>query len=249
MWRRSKTTFEPTKAHAMLVSNSKRVPKISTLEFDGVVIKFEQQLKIVGVIYDSKLNWSAMAAEMDSRVRSALGFLYRLRYIITPHDMGIIYKYSVRSKMEFGLLSYKGAAKTHLAKLDGVQHRAEVLSNKSFQSLEARRTAACFDLLCKILDQKCVQPMTNVFSDLQVEEHSVSHRYNTSRSNKFDVGSLRLTDMENKFRWVSLDTFRRSFICDIRHIFDTIPNSIKELGREKSWSAVMKAGQRFLTNI
>ena len=198
--------------------------------------------------YDNKLNWGAMVTEMASRGRSALGFLNKLRFIITSHDMSIIYKYFIRSKMEFGMLSYKGAAKTHLAKLDGVQHRAEVLSGSSFQLLEARRAAACFGLLCKILDQKCVQPMSDVFSDLGLEEHSVSHNYNTSRSNKFDVGSLRVTNMQNKFRKVSLETFRRSFICDIRKIFDTIPNSIKGLGREQSWLQAMKVGQRFLTH-
>ena len=68
------TAFEPTKTHAMLVTNSKDMcPHLSIdlLEFDGVKIGFEKQLKIVGVIYDCKLTWSKMASEMANRGEQA----------------------------------------------------------------------------------------------------------------------------------------------------------------------------------
>ena len=54
----------------MLVTNSKDLcphPSVDLLEFDGVKIGFEKKLKIVGVIYDCKLNWSKMTSEMANR--------------------------------------------------------------------------------------------------------------------------------------------------------------------------------------
>ena len=245
--RRWKTTFEPTKTHAMLVSN-KGGAQVGHLEFDGVAVGFEQQLKIVGVIYDAKLNWSKMAEEMASRGRRALGFLKKLRHIITSSDIGVVYKYFVRSKMEFGCLSYMGAAKTHLERLDEVQHRAEVLSGASFQSLWARRRAASFGLLCKVLDGACVEPMQEVFSNLCLEKTVARHQYNTSHSRRFEIGGIRVNDFRNKLRKESLETFKRSFICKIRDIFDDTPDSLKELGAATSWLQVMKAGQSHLSN-
>ena len=93
----------------MLVTNSKDVcphPSVDLLEFDGVKIGFEKKLKIVGVIYDCKLNWSKMTSEMANRGKQALGFLRRLGGLITSSDLAIIYKYFVRSRMEYGCASY-----------------------------------------------------------------------------------------------------------------------------------------------
>ena len=57
------------------------------MEFNGIKVTFETQLKIVGVIYDNKLNWSKMASEMASRGRQALGFLKRLGGLISKKDL------------------------------------------------------------------------------------------------------------------------------------------------------------------
>ena len=80
--------------HAMLVTNSKDLcphPSVDLLEFDGVKIGFEKKLKIVGVIYDCKLNWSKMTSEMANRGKQALGFLRRLGGLITSSDLATIY--------------------------------------------------------------------------------------------------------------------------------------------------------------
>ena len=73
----------------MLTTNAKDCyhPEIDRVEFDGVKVTFETQLKIVGVIYDNKLNWSKMASEMASRGRQALGFLKRLGGLISKKDL------------------------------------------------------------------------------------------------------------------------------------------------------------------
>ena len=221
-------------------------PSLDLLEFDGVKVGYEKQLKVVGVIYDEKLNWSKMVEEMASRGRRALGFLKRLQHVVTSYDLGVIYKYFVRSKMEFGCVSYMGAAVSHLSKLDEVQRKAECMSSMCFQSLESRRHAACFGLLCKLLDDECVEPLLNVCQVLKLEETQRTHRYNTSCSSAMH-GRVQVTNMENKMRKVSLETFKRSFICKIHKIFAQLPDDIKESGLHDSWLKVMKDGQRYLS--
>ena len=122
----------------------------------GIKIGFEKKLKIVGVIYDCKLNWSKMTSEMANRGKQALGFLRRLGGLITSPDLAIIYKYFVRSRMEYGCASYIASSSGGLKKLDVVQRRAEKLCGITFQPLGARREAPCFGLMCKLLDEVCV---------------------------------------------------------------------------------------------
>jgi hypothetical protein len=247
-----KTTFEPTKTHAMLTTNAKDCyhPEIDRVEFDGIKVTFETQLKIVGVIYDNKLNWSKMASEMASRGRQALGFLKRLGGLISKKDLSTIYEYFVRSKMEYGCTSYIGAAPSHLEKLDKVQRRAEKLTSSEFQSLSIRREAACFSFICKILSGECVEPLLKMCPDFKLEQISTNCNSsgfmgpNSTRSSRSEV---QVTSMVGKLRnGTTLNTFGRCFIAQAHDIFNKIPEDIKQRGVEKGWMKVVKDGQRFL---
>ena len=43
-----------------------------------------------------------------------------------------------------------------------MQRRAEKLCGVTFQPLGARREASCFRLICKLLDEVCVQPLLDI---------------------------------------------------------------------------------------
>ena len=79
------------KTHAMRTTDAKDCyhPEIDRVEFDGIKVRFETQLKIVVVIYDNKMNWSKMASEMASRGRTILG---RLGGLISKKDLCTIYE-------------------------------------------------------------------------------------------------------------------------------------------------------------
>ena len=85
-------------------------PAVDLLEFNGVKIGYEEVLEIVGVIYDRKLTWASMVSEIASRGRGALGVLDQLGNLVISSDLATIYKYFIRSKMEYGNASYSGAA-------------------------------------------------------------------------------------------------------------------------------------------
>ena len=78
-------------------------------------------------------------------------------------DLQMTHKSFVRSKMERGMLNYMSAAPTHhathLARLDRVQRIAEEICSCNFESLKSRRGAAVFNLICKLLDGGCVEPL------------------------------------------------------------------------------------------
>ena len=128
---------------------------------DGVEIGFVKSMKLVGFTFDSKLNWSCMLKNIASKGRSVLGALYRMKLLLKPIDLQMIYKSFLRSKMEYGMLNYMSAAPTHLARLDRAQRNAEPEKTCScnFGPLESRREAAVFSLNCKLLDEEYVGPL------------------------------------------------------------------------------------------
>ena len=87
-------------------------------------------------------------------------------------DLAIIYKYFVRSRMEYGCASYGASSSGGLEKFDVVQKRAEKLCGFTFQPLKARREASCFGLLCKMLDGVGVQPLLDMCPQFQLEDCS-----------------------------------------------------------------------------
>jgi hypothetical protein len=77
-----KVQFEPTKTHAMLVSNTQDCgyfPMMSQLSFGGAHIQFEEELLLVGFVFDKKLTWRPMVSKVCSKVRQALGAMFRLK--------------------------------------------------------------------------------------------------------------------------------------------------------------------------
>ena len=79
--------------------------------------------------------------------------------------------------MESGCLSYYGAARSHLAKLDRIQRRVSKLSKTEFQPLENRRDAAAFGLMCKMLDDVCIAPLAEFKPILHVRDQPKSRRF------------------------------------------------------------------------
>ena len=58
-----------------------------------------------------------MTSEMATKGNHALDFLRRLGGLITSSDLAIIYKYFVRSRMEYGCVSYIAPSTGGLKKL------------------------------------------------------------------------------------------------------------------------------------
>ena len=232
-WRRFTKRGSNTRDQAFL-------PSLSLLEFDGTHIVFEDELKIVGITYDRKMNWSAMISEKALKGRQALGCLFRVRSLLTDADMAIIYKSFVRSVLEYGCLSYMAGAPSSLRKLDQVQARAEKLSNKIFQELGDRRLAAVFGFFCKLTGtDTCINSLSDLCPEIESKKATGSRRD--------DGRSFKLKSKLNQNRSFSLENFKRSFMGEVERVFDLLPTEIINEGINNGWPSVMKKGQKFLS--
>ena len=87
-----------------------------------------------------------------SRAKHQLAQLCHLSPILDPAGLFVMYKSFIRSCLEYGHLLYFSAARSHLERLDALQHRAAGIYHHDFPSLESRRHAAAVGLTCWLLD-------------------------------------------------------------------------------------------------
>jgi hypothetical protein len=248
-----KVTFEPTKTHAMLVSNTQDCfyPAISQLVFCGKHIVFEEVLLLVGFLFDRKLTWKPMLDRVCSKSRQALGAVFRLKSMLRPSDIAVLYKAFVRSALEYGLLEYFAAAPGYLSKLDKIQRAAEKMCGMEFTPLGDRREAAAFGLICKLLAGGCVEQLQMQCPSLDMEipiQCSVASRVRSKPNARSELDPRAPKPKLREQGRCRVDSFQRSVTGQMATIFSKIPEDILQLGLEKGWNAAMKPGQRFLAS-
>lgn len=230
-------TFEADKNEQMVVSNKRRPASFPGLTCEGQGVKQVKELKLVGFVFDSKLQWAGMVERVRKKARTRLGALFRMCGVLDRGNRVTMYNAFIRSAMEYGCLHYMGAAPVHLKKLDQVQRAAERMCGCKFeQSLSGRREAAAFGLACKLLDGKGrgrLQDFT-----LEFEETAKGR---TRNSTKQGIKLVSRTDTK------SLGSFARGFEGSIEAVFEKVPQELLEKGPETGWSSIMKTGQRTIS--
>jgi hypothetical protein len=136
----------------MLVSNKKKPFDLTGIEMGGFPVKQVKQLKLVGYLFDQKMTFGPMVSKLAKKARSRVGALRRIRHLLSVGNLKLMYTMFVRSTMEYGSVTFMGAAITHLEKLDRVQDSAVRCCGFEVESLQSRREAAAAALALKLLD-------------------------------------------------------------------------------------------------
>lgn len=145
--------FEPSKSQIMTISHHRHHWHLPDVTFGGSVVPNSNQMKLLGVIFDSKLSFAAHIRQTALRANNRLRFLRKAARFLDRKGAATIYHGFVRPLLEYAPLVWMGAAQTHLRQLDRVQRRAlHILGpNVLLQSLEARRTVAALTYLYKLM--------------------------------------------------------------------------------------------------
>ena len=120
-----------------------------------------------------------------------------------------------------------------------------------FTSLKPRREAACFGLLCRLLDVNCVEPLQDTFVDLQLEFDSrdfLMHPDPLVQTSRRSSSAINVTDLRDTYRDKSVENFKRAFVVRAHDIFDGIPDSLKQQGLKDGWLSIMDLGQEYILN-
>ena len=234
----NKTTFEADKTAMMLVSNKKVPFDLSGMKMGGFPVKQEKQLKLVGYLFDQKMSFGPMIHKLAKKARSRVAALRRIKHLLSPSNLKLMYTMFVRSTMEYGSVAFMGAADSHLKRLDRIQDSAVRCCGFEVESLQSRRESAAAALALKLLDGKAhvkLQPFVPRFA----KPTSLTKK----RTRESTSAGLQL---ENKIKSNSLNIFKRSFLGCIRQIWRKLPQSLIEEGNQTYWLRIKKRVKGFL---
>ena len=97
---------------------------IPDLKFAGTHVLEEERLKLLGLTFDAKLTFACHLRKLATRATQRLAFLRKAASHLDHNGLLTMYKGFVRPVLEYSPLVWMGAAQSHLARLDRVQHRA-----------------------------------------------------------------------------------------------------------------------------
>lgn len=118
--------FNPTKTKALIFTKHNQTqPK--HLYIYGKQIKYVNEFKFLGMIFDHKLSWKTHIQHLKKSCQPGLNLLRTLAYKTWGADYPILlrlYKALIRSKLDYGAIVYNSAKKHLLKTLDPVQNSA-----------------------------------------------------------------------------------------------------------------------------
>ncbi|PJE77995.1 hypothetical protein CI610_03074 [invertebrate metagenome] len=122
----NKWGFKPSKQKtiAMYFSKSKKLPE---LYLGQTKLKFEKQVRYLGMIIDHKLTWSKHIQYVKETCQKAINtmrYISGCKFGANKTTQLMLYKALVRSRLDYGCQVYNTASDTVLKHLDVIQHSA-----------------------------------------------------------------------------------------------------------------------------
>ena len=125
-----KLKLNPAKCKFITFTLRKK-PVLTSYSIGNVTLDRVSEMRDLGVILDSKLNFASHIDDVVGRANRALGTYLRSLQTsrartgrrFEPAPLITAFNAHVRSVLEFGSVIWSGAAVTHMARLDRVQHK------------------------------------------------------------------------------------------------------------------------------
>ena len=122
-----KVTFDPGKSKDVIFCKNKNMFNSPGLLFDGKYVERVHEHKHLGVYLDSSLSWSKQIHEVCLRANRKMSVLRSVRYL-DRSTLDILYKVTIRSVMEYGLICYyNNLTQVQMKRLKQIQYRAAKL--------------------------------------------------------------------------------------------------------------------------
>ena len=196
-WGRSwRIQFEPTKSQAMVISHHRPPWKHPPVQFDGVSVLEEESLKLLGVVFDSRLTFRTHLRNIALRGNQRLYFLRRVAPLLDAKGREKVYRGFVRPVLEYCPLVWMGAPSSYLAQLESIQRRALRIINPDYwlPSLAIRRAVAALCYIYKLMTLPASSPLRSLVPqqrpDLPLPTVcSTRHQSATAQLNRFQLAS------------------------------------------------------------
>ena len=130
----------------MIISrNSQKTPNFQ-VKFKQTLLKRKNSLKYLGVYLDFELNWKTHINIISKKLSKTCGMIFKLRHYVPKSPLKLVYYSLFHSTLQYSLLNWGKASKSHLQKL-------RILRNKSIKtSLFCPRKYSTFLLYSRLDD-------------------------------------------------------------------------------------------------
>lgn len=115
------------KSCGIVFTNKTKIKIINPLTLTGSILKMENKVKFLGLIFDKKLNWSEHIDYIIERCNKRLNLMRMLagsQYGASKRCLLTIYKALIRSVIDYGAIAYDSASRQAKKKLDVLQAKA-----------------------------------------------------------------------------------------------------------------------------
>ena len=129
--------FSTVKTVAVRFTRCRRREVVPTLTLNGNILPYAEEVKFLGMIFDSKLTWGSHIDALKLKVKKTLNILK----VISSFSWGadrksllMIYNALCRSKIEYGCQIYSSACKTRMKALDAVHNMGLRICSGAFRT-------------------------------------------------------------------------------------------------------------------
>ena len=129
--------FSTSKTVAIRFTRCKRQEAVPHLKLDGAILPYADEVKFLGMIFDSRLTWAKHIDDLKLKVKKSLNLLK----VISGFDWGAdkksllqIYDALCRSKLDYGCQIYSSASKSNLDALNVVHNMGLRICSGAFRT-------------------------------------------------------------------------------------------------------------------
>ena len=120
----NKLTLNLTKTNYIIVKNyQKNFVLNSTIHIDNIPLSPSSEIKFLGVVIDTNLNWCAHINSLRTQLNKVTGMIYLASKFLPYKALILLYNSLINSKLTYCLEAWGNAPKTHLNKLLLIQKR------------------------------------------------------------------------------------------------------------------------------
>ena len=113
----NKLTINYKKSCFMLVGNKQAAESDVNLCINHIKIEQSDQVKRLGVHLDSKISWKIHIEKLTCKLSKVCGMIYKLRHYVPLSTLKLLYYAMFHSHLQYSLLNWGRACKSHYHKL------------------------------------------------------------------------------------------------------------------------------------
>ena len=107
----------------MIIGKKTQVATDFKLSINHNLIQQADNLRYLGVYLDNKLSWKSHIEILSTKLSKICGIIYKLRHYVPLSTLKSVYFSLFHSQLQYSLLNWGRATKTHLHKLEILQKK------------------------------------------------------------------------------------------------------------------------------